>query len=80
MTDLPKNWYTSKTVWASILTTIYPLIMVLGKQLDFPTPDPDSVAGVLSAAGTVVAAGIAIYGRVTAKTPIAKPSTPSVAS
>jgi hypothetical protein len=76
MNDLPKGWYTSKTIWASLLTTVWPLIIALSGALHIALPAPDSIANVLASAGTVAMAALAIYGRVTAKAPIAKPSTP----
>lgn len=78
MNDLPKGWYASKTIWASILTTIWPLFLVLAKQFNIPLPDADSTAALLATVGTIVAAAVAIWGRVNASAPIAKPSTPAV--
>jgi hypothetical protein len=76
MDNLPKNWFTSKTIWASLLTTVWPLIIALSGALHITLPAPDSIANVLASGGTVAMAALAIYGRVTAKAPIAKPSTP----
>lgn len=78
MNDLPKGWWTSKTIWASLLTTVWPLIIAVSGALHITLPAPDSVANILASVGTVAMAAIAIYGRVTAKAPIAKPSTPAV--
>jgi len=77
MNNLPKNWWASKTIWASVLATVWPILMFLSKQFGFDLPAADTVAGALGDIGTVVLSVIAIYGRVTASAPIAKPSTPT---
>jgi len=77
MNDLPKNWWASKTIWASVLATVWPILLFLSKQFGFDLPASDTVSGALGDIGTVVLSVIAIYGRVTAKAPIAKPSTPA---
>lgn len=77
MNDLPKNWWASKTIWASVLATVWPILLFLSKQFGFELPAADTLAGALGDVGTVVLSAIAVYGRVTAKAPIAKPSTPA---
>ncbi len=62
--DLNKNWYTSKTIWAGVVTIAASALGFFGFQLD-----ADSQAGVTEFILTIVTAIsglVAIYGRVTA--------------
>jgi len=72
MNDTPKPWYASKTTWAAIVAAILPVANQLSLQLHLTLPDQQIIVDDLTALGTVVAAGIAIYGRITAKAPIGK--------
>lgn len=78
MNDQPVSWYASKTIWASILTPVWPAIAVLATQFHLVLPDEQVVVVDLAAVGSIVSAAVAIYGRVMASRPIAKPSTPMV--
>lgn len=78
MNDAPIPWYASKTTWAGIVAAILPIANQLSLQFHLTLPSQQIIVDDLTALGTVVAAGIAIYGRITATAPIAKPSTPKV--
>lgn len=78
MNDAPAPWYASKTIWASLLTPAWPALAILATQFQLVMPDEQVVVVDLAAVGSIVSAAVAIYGRVMASRPIAKPSTPMV--
>lgn len=74
MNNLPKNWWTSRTIWASLVAGLMPIAAIASQYLGFVLPSQDTVVNDLTALGTVVSAGIAIWGRVAAQAPIATSS------
>lgn len=82
MNNLPKDWWKSKTVWAGLIASAWPLVQ-LGAQVfgvSDALPSQGDLADDIMSGVTLVSAGLAVYGRVTASAPIAKASTPKVAS
>ena len=62
-----KPWYTSKTIWASLVAGLATLGSIFGINIgDLSGPLVDQILGVVTLIGTATA----IYGRVTARTVI----------
>ncbi len=74
--DSTKPWYTSKTIWASLVGALATLASLFGINIaDLSSQLGDQILGVVTLIGTVVA----IFGRVTARAVIA-PNPPGVNS
>lgn len=67
-----KPWYTSKTIIASILAPIWPSVAIILGQFHIVAPGIDIIVTDFAALGTIISAGIAIYGRLHATAPIGK--------
>lgn len=64
-----KRWWESKTVWAGVATVLIGLAGAIGAQVPNDlTPDwaGNTIAKIATAAGTVIAGALAIWGRVKA--------------
>ena len=72
MPNDPKPWYTSKTVWAGLVASILPLADLLANHFHIILPSVDELSEELALAGGAIAGAIAIYTRITAKSPIGK--------
>jgi hypothetical protein len=71
--DDSKPWYTSRTIWAALVTGLAPLLgIVFHVSLDAGTTQ--QIIDAITTAATVGASVIAIIGRVKATTTIGKPS------
>ena len=68
-----KKWWQSKTILASLITTITIIVGIFDEQLSSRLALESSAIVEILAAGTgIVGTGLAIYGRVAAKDDIVK--------
>lgn len=65
-----KAWYTSVGTWGGILAVIVPLVG-MAFHLNISDVQTQEIAAYLAAVGSVVAGGIALYGRIKATKQIA---------
>jgi hypothetical protein len=74
-----KQWYLSKTVWASILTVLLAILAMTGVthigsvQVDQVAAEQESILDGIVQMTLVVSGLVALYGRLTAKTKIGTP-------
>jgi hypothetical protein len=62
-------WYASRVTWGAIIAALAPILgLALGRTVS--VADQASIVEIGSAAGTLAGAGLALYGRWVAKTPI----------
>ncbi|PPE80588.1 hypothetical protein C3941_08570 [Kaistia algarum] len=62
-------WYASRVTWGAIIAALAPILgLVLGRTVS--VADQASIVEIGTAAGTLAGAGLALYGRWVAKTPI----------
>lgn len=62
-------WYASRVTWGAIIAALAPLLgLALGHTIS--SADQASIGEIATAAGTLLGAGLALYGRWAAKKPI----------
>ena len=82
LSNLPKNWWASKAIWGGIVMAIAFVLQFFHVNLDEATKDTliNHLVGVAEPIGGLIGFVMVIWGRVTAKHPIATPSNPAVTS
>lgn len=63
--DEVKPWYTSKTIWGSVLSVVSGLVPIAGTVLNIPGVH-DGAVDLLSGLGASIGGAVAAYGRVNA--------------
>lgn len=69
--DQSKPWYTSTTIWGSIIAVVSPLIGLLF-HLNLTSADSAALADALAGIGAGAGGLVAVYGRLSATTTIGK--------
>lgn len=64
-----KKWYTSKTIWASLIVVVVAALSMLGRTEEAAvlTEQSEGISDWVIQLVTLIAGAIAFYGRITAK-------------
>lgn len=72
------HWYQSKTIWGTVIGLVAIFAPKLVNALGGGDAMANQAVAIADAVAVLIAAGVAIYGRVTAKATVATPSNPIV--
>ncbi len=69
-----KPWYLSKGVIGAVIVVVATVLGIIGKpdQAEIVTAEGESISGMIAQIAALIGAGIALWGRLTAKTVITK--------
>lgn len=65
-----KKWYQSLTIQASTIVVVLNILAIFGVDVSRIIPEADNIAGVITAAATLIGSVVAIIGRIRAKAKI----------